>query len=82
MRRGLIVRMATNARTLDGARIDPMQMAARDALIGFMAANESTSGSDERGSFHRRRAIDVERGGSSDINALVTGPVGMRYFIC
>ncbi len=38
MRRGVIVRTIINAMTFDGATTDPIQMAVRDALIGFMAA--------------------------------------------
>lgn len=38
MRRGVIVRTVINNMTFDGATIDPMQMAVRDALISFMAA--------------------------------------------
>lgn len=38
MRRGVIVRTVINGMIFDGATTDPMQMAVRDALIGFMAA--------------------------------------------
>ncbi|KQT81085.1 recombinase family protein [Methylobacterium sp. Leaf466] len=38
MRRGVIVRTVINGMTFDGATTDPVQMAVRDALIGFMAA--------------------------------------------
>ncbi|MGM4929720.1 recombinase family protein [Tardiphaga sp. 619_E2_N8_5] len=38
MRRGVIIRTVINNMTFDGATTDPMQMAVRDALIGFMAA--------------------------------------------
>jgi DNA invertase Pin-like site-specific DNA recombinase len=38
MRRGVIIKTVINAMTFDGATSDPMQMAVRDALIGFMAA--------------------------------------------
>jgi putative DNA-invertase from lambdoid prophage Rac len=38
IRRGVIVRTVINGLTFDGATKDPMQMAVRDALIGFMAA--------------------------------------------
>lgn len=38
MRRGVIIRTVINNMTFDGATSDPMQMAVRDALIGFMAA--------------------------------------------
>jgi DNA invertase Pin-like site-specific DNA recombinase len=38
MRRGVVVKTVINRMTFDGATKDPMQMAVRDALIGFMAA--------------------------------------------
>src|SRR6185437_5517794 len=38
MRRGVIVRTVINNMTFDGSTKDPVQMAVRDALIGFMAA--------------------------------------------
>ena len=38
IRRGVIVCTVINGLTFDGATKDPMQMAVRDALIGFMAA--------------------------------------------
>lgn len=38
MRRGVVVRTVINGLTFDGATKDPMQMAVRDALIGFLAA--------------------------------------------
>ena len=38
MRRGVIVRTVINSMTFDGATIDPIQKAVRDALIAFMAA--------------------------------------------
>lgn len=38
MRRGVVVRTVINNMTFDGATTDPIQMAVRDALIGFMAA--------------------------------------------
>lgn len=38
MRRGVVVRTVINSLSFDGATTDPMQMAVRDALIGFMAA--------------------------------------------
>jgi putative DNA-invertase from lambdoid prophage Rac len=38
MRKGVVVRTVINNMTFDGATKDPMQMAVRDALIGFMAA--------------------------------------------
>lgn len=38
MRRGVIIRTVINNMTFDGATMDPIQKAVRDALIGFMAA--------------------------------------------
>ncbi len=38
MHRGVVVRTIINNMTFDGSTRDPMQMAVRDALIGFMAA--------------------------------------------
>jgi putative DNA-invertase from lambdoid prophage Rac len=38
MRQGVVVRTVINNMTFDGATQDPIQMAVRDALIGFMAA--------------------------------------------
>lgn len=38
MRRGIVIRTVINSMTFDGATKDPIQMAVRDALIGFMAA--------------------------------------------
>lgn len=39
MRRGVVIKTLINSMTFDGATKDPMQMAVRDALIGFMAAS-------------------------------------------
>ncbi|GJE53404.1 hypothetical protein GOFOIKOB_6483 [Methylobacterium tardum] len=38
MRRGVFMRTVINSMIFDGATTDPVQMAVRDALIGFMAA--------------------------------------------
>ena len=38
IRRGVVIRTVINNMTFDGSTKDPMQMAVRDALIGFMAA--------------------------------------------
>ena len=43
MRRGVIVKTVINGMVFDGATKDPMQMAVRDALIGFMAAMAQAS---------------------------------------
>lgn len=44
MRRGVVVRTIINNMTFDGATKDPVQMAVRDALIGFMAATAQAQG--------------------------------------
>lgn len=38
MRKRVVIRTVINGLTFDGATTDPMQQAARDAMIGFMAA--------------------------------------------
>lgn len=38
MRRGVVIRTVINGLVFDGSATDPMTMAVRDALIGFMAA--------------------------------------------
>ena len=38
MRRGVVIKTVINGLSFDGSTKDPMQMAVRDALIGFMAA--------------------------------------------
>lgn len=38
MQRGVVIKTVINGLTFDGATKDPMQLAVRDALIGFMAA--------------------------------------------
>ena len=38
MRRGVVIKTVINGMTFDGATKDPMTMAVRDSLIGFMAA--------------------------------------------
>ena len=43
MGRGVIVKTVINGMVFDGATKDPMQMAVRDALIGFMAAMAQAS---------------------------------------
>lgn len=54
MRKGIVVRTVINNMTFDGATADPIQMAVRDALIGFMAAtaqaqHEATKASQRAG---------------------------------
>ena len=43
MARGVVVKTVINGMVFDGATKDPMQMAVRDALIGFMAAMAQAS---------------------------------------
>lgn len=54
MAKGVIVRTVINGMTFDGSTKDPIQMAVRDALIGFMAAtaqaqHEATKASQRAG---------------------------------
>ncbi|MGW5959351.1 recombinase family protein [Methylorubrum thiocyanatum] len=67
MRRGVIVRTVINNMTLDGATTDPMQMAVRDALIGFMAASaqaqaEATKEAQKAGIAHAKDREEAYRG--------------------
>jgi putative DNA-invertase from lambdoid prophage Rac len=59
MRRGVVVRTIINSMIFDGATKDPVQMAVRDALIGFMAATaqaqaEATKEAQKAGIAHAR----------------------------
>jgi DNA invertase Pin-like site-specific DNA recombinase len=59
MRRGVIIKTATNGMTFDGSTTDPMQQAVRDALIAFMAAAaqaqaEATKSAQRAGIDHSR----------------------------
>lgn len=61
MRRGVVVKTIINAMTFDGATKDPVQMAVRDALIGFMAATaqaqaEATKEAQKAGIAHAKAA--------------------------
>ncbi len=65
MRRGVIIRTVINSMTFDGSTTDPVQMAVRDALIGFMAATaqaqaEATKVA-QRGGIESARARAEER---------------------
>ena len=67
MRRGVIVRTVINAMTFDGATRDPVQMAVRDALIGFMAATaqaqaEATKEAQRAGIDHAKEREDAYLG--------------------
>jgi putative DNA-invertase from lambdoid prophage Rac len=59
MRRGVVIKTIINKMTFDGATSDPMQMAVRDALIGFMAATaqaqaEATKDAQKAGIAHAK----------------------------
>lgn len=61
LRQGVIIRTVINSLTLDGATVDPMQAAVRDALVGFMAATaqaqaEATREAQAAGIAHAREA--------------------------
>ncbi|ACL61226.1 recombinase family protein [Methylobacterium nodulans] len=67
MARGVVVRTVINGLTFDGATQDPMQMAVRDALIGFMAATaqaqaEATREAQRAGIEHAKAREDAYRG--------------------
>ncbi len=60
MRRAVVIKTVINGMTFDGATIDPMQCAVRDALIAFMAATaqaqaEATKSAQRAGIDHKRR---------------------------
>lgn len=59
MRRGVVIKTIINRMTFDGATMDPMQQAVRDALIAFMAASaqaqaEATKAAQAAGIEHAR----------------------------
>ncbi|MEB8389378.1 recombinase family protein [Rhodobacteraceae bacterium KMM 6894] len=59
MRRGVIIKTVINGMTFDGATMDPVQQAVRDALIAFLAATaqaqaEATKVSQRAGIDHAR----------------------------
>ena len=63
MARGVIVRTVINAMVFDGSTTDPVQMAVRDALIGFMAATaqaqaEATKEAQRAGIDHAKAQAD------------------------
>lgn len=66
MKCGVIVRTVINRMTFDGSAKDPMQMAIRDALIGFMAAAaqsqaEVTKAAQAAGIAHAKGLDDSKR---------------------
>lgn len=67
MARGVIVRTVINAMVFDGSTADSVQMAVRDALIGFMAATaqaqaEATKEAQKAGIAHAKDREDAYRG--------------------
>jgi DNA invertase Pin-like site-specific DNA recombinase len=59
MRRGVIVRTVISDMTFDGSTKDPIQMAVRDALIGFMAATAQAQAEATKAA--QRAGIDAAR---------------------
>lgn len=67
VRRGVIVRTIISDMTFDGSTADPIQMAVRDALIGFLAASaqaqaEATKAAQTAGIAHAKTKPDAYRG--------------------
>ena len=60
MAKGVIVRTVINNMTFDGSTTDPIQMAVRDALIGFMAATAQAQHEATKAS--QRAGIEAVRG--------------------
>lgn len=63
VRRGVVIRTVINDMTFDGSTTDPIQMAVRDALIGFMAASaqaqaEATKAAQRAGIEHAKAKDD------------------------
>ena len=59
MSRGVVIRTVINNMTFDGATTDPIQMAVRDALIGFMAATAQAQHEATKAS--QRAGIEAEK---------------------
>ena len=73
IRRGVIVRTVINGLTFDGATTNPMEMAVRDALIGFMAATaqaqaEATKEAQRLGIEHAKATGEGYRGRKPSYN--------------
>ncbi|MEL6415090.1 MAG: helix-turn-helix domain-containing protein, partial [Pseudomonadota bacterium] len=67
VRRGVIIKTVINGMTFDGSTEDPMEMAIRDALIGFMAASaqaqaEATREAQRAGIKHAKAKGGLYRG--------------------
>lgn len=60
MKKGVIIRTVINNMTFDGATNDPIQMAVRDALIGFMAATAQAQAEATKSA--QRAGIDAKKG--------------------
>jgi putative DNA-invertase from lambdoid prophage Rac len=62
MRHGVIVRTVIHNTTVDGSAKDPMLMAVRDALIGFMAATaQAQAAATQSGAAGRNRTRQGQR---------------------
>jgi putative DNA-invertase from lambdoid prophage Rac len=73
IRRGVVIRTIINNMTFDGSATDPMQMAVRDALIGFMAASaqaqaEATKEAQKAGIEHAKAKMDTYKGRRPSFN--------------
>ncbi|MCQ1770878.1 recombinase family protein [Neorhizobium galegae] len=67
IKRGVVIQTIINGITFDGSTKDPMQMAVRDALIGFLAATaqaqaEATREAQKAGIAHAKAKEDAYRG--------------------
>lgn len=67
VRRGVVIRTIINDMTFDGSTTDPIQMAVRDALVGFLAASaqaqaEATKAAQRAGIAHAKSKPDAYRG--------------------
>ncbi|WP_454702039.1 recombinase family protein [Agrobacterium burrii] len=60
MKMGVIIRTVINKMTFDGSTKDPVQMAVRDALIGFMAATAEAQAEAMKAA--QRAGIDAKKG--------------------
>ncbi|UWP91401.1 recombinase family protein [Aliiroseovarius crassostreae] len=68
MKKGVVIKTVINKLTFDGATKDPMQQAARDAMIGFMAAQaeaqaQATKEAQKAGiAYHKAKAPEKFKG--------------------
>jgi len=60
MKQGVVVKTVINGMTFDGATVDPIQRAVRDALIAFMAATAQAQA--EASKAAQRAGIEARRG--------------------